>query len=716
MTESSDVNRKRAAVLLAETLQGRDIDAAQSALLEPEFYNNRETSFIEFNSRVLALARDPDIPLLERLRYLCICSNNLDEFFEIRVAGLQQRLRSGGGAIGPDRLTPNEQLERISDKVHQQVKQQYKLLNQELLPALQDNHICFLTPEHWSDEVRDWARVFFDEQMLPILSPQGLDPAHPFPLLTNKSLNFVVSLQGKDAFGRDTSLAVVRAPRSLARLIPVPVSGGESPHIFVLLSTMIQQHMGRLFPGLKTTGVYQFRVTRNSDLYLADDDAADLRLALQDELGARNFGQAVRLEVGNDCPADIVDFLLHEFELSPRDLYLCNGPVNLNRLQDLPDLIDRADLKFRQFVSHIPAGMRQTDDPFATIRRCDIMLHYPYESSAPVVNLLRAAARDDDVLAIKQTLYRTGTESVYVDALIEAAANGKDVTVVIELRARFDEEANIELSTRLQREGVQVVYGVVGFKTHSKLILIVRREHDKLVRYGHIATGNYHTRTARAYTDIGVLTFNRQITGDIQKIFNQLSGLGKVANLKKVLHAPFTMHGRMIELIEQQAKLARSGKPALIRARMNSLTEPQLIRALYQASGAGVTIRLLVRGICALRPGVEGLSDNITVISVLGRFLEHSRVYAFGIEETRQVYISSADWMSRNMFHRVEVAVPVLDETLRERVVRESLDYYFDDNQFSWELGADGCYKRRKVVKEPFSAQMTLLEEVSRQH
>jgi polyphosphate kinase len=692
---------------------GSDATSARPDFSAPEYFNNRETSFIEFNSRVLALAHDPDVPLLERLRYLCICSNNLDEFFEIRVAGLQQRLRNDGGPTGPDNLSPAEQLQRIGVKV-QQHKQQYKLLNQELLPTLEDNRICFLSPEHWSDKAAQWARDFFDDEMLPILSPQGLDPAHPFPLLTNKSLNFVVSLEGKDAFGRDTSLAVVRAPRSLHRIIPVPIDEPGYDHVFVLLSTMIQHNMGRLFPGLKTTGVYQFRVTRNSDLYLDDDEASDLRVALQDELGGRNFGQAVRLEVGNDCPADIVDFLLREFELGSRDLYLCNGPVNLNRLQNLPDLIDRPDLKFKHFISRTPTGMRAGEDLFAAIRRRDCLLHYPYESSGPVVNLLRAAARDDDVLAIKQTLYRTGTESVYVDALIEAAANGKDVTVVIELRARFDEEANIELSTRLQQEGVQVVYGVVGFKTHSKLMLIVRREAGKLVRYGHIATGNYHTRTARAYTDLGLLTFNRQITGDIQKIFNQLSGLGKVANLKKALHAPFTMHDRMIDMIERQARLAGNGKPCGIKARMNSLTEPALISALYRASCAGVPIRLLVRGICALRPGLKSVSENITVVSVLGRFLEHSRVFAFGPDGEEDVYISSADWMSRNMFHRVEVAVPILDDELRRRVVRESLDYYFSDNRFCWQLNAEGKYKRRKVDGESFSAQMTLLEKLNR--
>ena len=673
-------------------------------------YINRELSVLEFNKRVLALARDAKIPLLERLFYLCICSSNLDEFFEVRVAGLQKQASSGVRGSGPDRLTPQEQLSLISSRVHRMVRQQYKVLNQELLPALATEGISFPPPQAWNKAVEGWACDFFDAELLPVLSPLGLDLAHPFPQLTNKSLNFIVSLKGKDAFGRDSGMAVVRAPRSLPRVIPVPqeLSGGHDQ--FVLLSTMIEHNMQKLFPGLQTKGVYQFRITRNSDLYLADEDVADLRLALQDELNARDYGQAVRLEVDKSCPGKLVGFLLQHFGLDKDDLYICDGPVNLNRLQQLPSLIQRSDLKF---APHKPGKTPRLT--FAGLRQQDEMLHYPYQSSQSVVTLLQAAARDKKVVAIKQTLYRTGSESAYADALIEAAQNGKDVTVIIELRARFDEEANIALATRLQRAGVQVVYGVVGYKTHAKMILIVRREKGKLSRYAHVATGNYHTGTARVYTDVSLLTHNKAITSDIQKIFNQLTGLGKMASMKKMLHAPFTMRVNLIQLIEQQTRLAKQGKPAAIKARMNALSDMSVIQALYKASCAGVKIKLLVRGICALRPGVNGVSENIKVYSVVGRFLEHTRVYVFGSGRDRQVYISSADWMPRNLYHRVEVAVPVLDASLKRRVVRETLDYYFKDNQFAWLLQSTGRYKRRKTSRKPVSAQAVLMKELSDQ-
>ena len=681
-------------------------------LVDPKHYINRELSFLEFNVRVLALARDPNIPLLERMRYLCISCSNLDEFFEVRVAGLQRQLLVGSLGTGPDNLNPSTQLAEIRQRAHQLVQDQYTLLNHELLPALDACDISFPPPEQWSQKLQRWAREFFEEELLPVLSPLGLAPSHPFPQLTNKSLNFIVSLKGKDAFGREATMAVVRAPRSLPRIIPVPESLSDGKNVFVLLSSMIQQNMAKLFPGLETQGVYQFRVTRNSDLYLADDDVADLRLALQDELNARDYGQAVRLETGADCPRSIIEFLLDKFNLSEHDCYLCQGPVNLDRLQSLPEMIDRPDLKF---PLHTPSAKELAvsgADIFEALRKRDTLLHYPYQSSATVVSLIRSAATDKNVLAIKQTLYRTGAESEYVEALIEAAQNGKDVTVVIELRARFDEKANITLANRLQHAGVQVVYGVVGIKTHAKLILIVRREGGKLARYAHIATGNYHTGTARSYTDLNLLTTDKAITLDVQKVFNQLTGLGKVANMKALLHAPFTMHRKVVSQIRKQTRRAKEGLPAVIKARMNSLNEPQIIQALYEASRAGVKVRLLVRGICSLRPGVQGLSDNIKVYSVLGRFLEHSRVYAFGPEGEEIVYLSSADWMPRNMFHRVEIAVPVLDKSLRQRVIRESLDYYFKDDMFSWELDQEGVWHRRKPSNGGFSAQNTLLMEM----
>ncbi len=678
--------------------------------MDPKSYINRELSFLEFNRRVLLLAFDEQIPLLERLRYLCICSSNLDEFFEVRVAGLQQQLAGRFAGTGPDKLTPEEQLTKIAKSAKFQVKHQYRLLNRRLLPALQKSGVEFLSPgSGWTPGIIAWATDYFDRELLPVLSPLGLDRAHPFPLLMNKSLNFIVNLKGKDAFGRDTSLAVVRAPRSLPRIIRVPAEFGRGDK-FVFLSTMIEQNIERLFHGLRVEGTYQFRVTRNSDLYLEDEDAADLRLALQDELSTRNFGEAVRLEVDAGCPDSIVQFLLQEFRLRARDLFCCDGPVNLSRLQSLPDMVERPDLEFPAFVSRTPKSLAADRDLFARIRRADVLLHYPYESSSPVVNLLRKAARDEKVLAIKQTLYRTGTESVYVDALLEAAANGKDVTVVIELRARFDEEANIELARRLQREGVQVVYGVVGIKAHAKMTLIVRREDDRLIRYANVSTGNYHTRTARVYTDISLLTIDEGITHDVQNVFNQLSGLGKVPQMQACLHSPFTLHKTLMRLIEEQADLASAGKPSGIKARMNSLSEAKLVRALYRASQAGVKVQLVVRGICILKPGIKGVSDNISVCSVVGRFLEHSRVFAFGADGKEQVYLSSADWMPRNMFHRVELAVPVIDAKLRARVISETLTQHLEDNRFSWELLSSGKYRRKRVPGERFSVQQNLLK------
>ncbi len=689
----------------------------QPALQHPSLYINREVSLLEFNQRVLSMARDKRVPLLERLRYLCICSNNLDEFFEIRVAGLRKQRESDGRGTGPDQLGPSEQLHQIDAAAHQLVELQYTVLNEELLPALADQKIIFPPVKDWSKKMRTWASRFFDTELFPVLSPMGLDPSHPFPQLTNKSLNFIVSLRGTDAFGREASRAVVRAPRSLPRIIPVPfeISGGQSQ--FVLLSTMIERNMGRLFPGLETRGVYQFRVTRNSDLYLADDDVSDLRLALRDELNARDYGNAVRLEVGDDCPASIVKFLLNQFKLDPIDLYVCNGPVNLGRLSKLPGMLDRPDLNYDSFTPVITKTTVGGKKLFSTLKKRDVLLHYPYQAGHTVVSFLQAAARDPKVLAIKQTLYRTGEHSAYVEALIEAAHNGKDVTVVIELRARFDEDTNIKLATQLQRAGVQVVFGVVGFKSHAKIMLVIRREKGRMARYAHIGTGNYHESNTKLYTDLGLLTHNKRITGDVQKIFNQLTGLGKVANVKTILHSPFNMHRKVIKLIHKQADRAKQGKPALIRARMNSLNEPQIIEALYQASNAGVKVRLLVRGICALRPGVAGVSENIRVVSVIGRFLEHSRVYAFGPDGEEEVYLSSADWMPRNMFHRVEVAVPMLDDKLRLRVLEESIDGYFRDNCFAWELQSDGSYRRVQATggASAFSSQSHLQAHYQKQ-
>ncbi len=679
--------------------------------LNVEHLSNRELSFLAFNERVLALAKDDTVPLLERLRFLCISSSNLDEFFEVRVAGIKQKILGGVEGAGIDGLSPQQELAAITDKAHEFVRQQYALLNEVLLPALGKKDIHFYSRASWNNDMSNWVKEYFDSNIAPVLSPLGLDPAHPFPRLTNKSLNFIVDLQGMDAFGRDSGFALVRAPRSLPRVIPVPVEICGSRHGFVFLSSIMHDQMASLFNGMESNGVYQFKVTRNSELYVSEEEVANLRRALQSELLQRNFGQAVRLEVAANCPVRIVRYLQRQFSLADIDVYRVNGPVNLNRLVAIPDQIDLPELKYPSFTPHIAPVLSVGMNIFEQISaRSPIVLHHPYESYDPVVELVRQAANDPDVLAIKQTLYRTGIDSAFVGYLMEASRAGKDVTVVIELRARFDEEANIRLSTMLQEAGIQVVYGVVGFKTHAKMLLVVRREKEKLVKYAHVGTGNYHTTTARVYTDISMLTNNKRITNDIQKIFTQLTGLGRALNLKGIEQAPFTLHKFMLEKIEEEIGIAKSGGKGCVIARMNSLVDAGVIDALYRASAAGVKVDLIVRGVCMLKAQVPGLSENIRVVSVLGRFLEHSRVFCFGCDDRMSLYISSADWMPRNFFNRVEVAVPV-PQIAMHRVKSECLDFYLKDNQYCWELRADGKYHRVKPANgEVFSAQAALIE------
>ena len=673
--------------------------------------SNRELSFLAFNERVLALADDLSIPLLERLRYLCISSSNLDEFFEVRVAGIKQKIMGGVEAAGIDGYSPQQELNAINRAAHKFVGKQYELFNNVLLPSLAAEDIQFLVRGDWDDKVLDWVKQYYNDKIAPVLSPLGLDPAHPFPRLTNKSLNFIVDLRGVDAFGRESGFALVRAPRSLPRVIAVPEQVCGSAHGFVFLSSIVHSQMSSLFSGMQAAGVYQFKVTRNSDLYVSEEEVANLRRALQGELLQRNFGKAVRLEVAANCPARIVRYLQRQFNLADADVYRVNGPVNLNRLVAIPDEIDRPELKFPAFTPSVAPSFRVDINIFDHISmRSPVLFHHPYESYDPVLEFARQAALDPDVLAIKQTLYRTGNDSAFVSYLMDASRAGKDVTVVIELRARFDEEANINLATRLQEAGIQVVYGVVGFKTHAKMLLVVRREKTKLVKYAHVGTGNYHTTTARLYTDISMLTCHKRITNDVHKIFTQLTGLGQTLNLKDIVQAPFSLHRTIIEKIEEQITIAEAGGRARILARMNSLVDSTVIDALYRASRAGVKVKLLIRGICMLKSQVPGLSENIRVVSVLGRFLEHSRVFCFGTGEKKQLYISSADWMPRNFYNRVEIAVPVEGGALH-RIKHECLDIYFNDNQYCWELQSDGQYKRCQTDdSEPFSAQQYLID------
>ncbi|NND91050.1 MAG: polyphosphate kinase 1 [Granulosicoccus sp.] len=688
---------------------------------------NRELSFLAFDERVLALASDANVPLLERLRFLCISSSNLDEFFEIRVAGLKQKILGGIEGAGIDGMSPLQEMDVINREAHALVEKQYQLLNEVLIPELAEHDIRFFTRKSWSSEISTWVKDFFTNEIAPVLSPLGLDPAHPFPRLTNKSLNFIIDLRGVDAFGRDSGFALVRAPRSLPRVIRVPSEICGVRDGFVFLSSIVHSQIGSLFNGMNPVGVYQFKATRNSDLYVSEEEVANLRRALESELVQRNFGQAVRLEVAANCPNRIVRYLQRQFQLEQYDVYRVDGPVNLNRLLAIPDEIDRPDLKYPSFTPHVAPAFQSGMSIFENItQRSPILFHHPYESYVPVIDLVRQAAADPDVLAIKQTLYRTGHESVFVSSLMEASRRGKDVTVVIELRARFDEAANIELATRLQEAGIQVVYGVVGFKTHAKMLLVVRREKKKLVKYVHVGTGNYHATTARAYTDISMLTNSKAITEDVHRVFTQLTGLGQTLNLKQLVQAPFTLHTFIVDRIARETKVAAKGGKGHVIARMNSLVDPGVIQALYEASQAGVKVELVVRGICMLKAQVPGLSENIRVISVLGRFLEHSRVFWFLNEGKEQLYISSADWMPRNFFNRVEIAVP-LDGNALDRVKEECLEVYLKDNVFAWEQQADGTYRRlkpgsdgtregtadkqaNKVSEEPFCAQQFLID------
>ncbi len=679
-------------------------------LRDPALYLNRELSQLDFNFRVLAQAQDPQVPLLERLRFLCISCTNLDEFFEIRAATVRHA-QDFGLPPGPDGLSPAAILNRIHDRAAQLVEQQYQCWNRVLRPALADAGVRVLGRHTWNARQARWLRAYFRNEIMPVLSPLGLDPSHPFPKILNKSLNIVVVLKGKDAFGRAGHMAIVRAPRSLPRIIHLPprVSGG--PHDFVLLSSVLSAFVDELFPGMEVKGAYQFRVTRDSELVVDEEEVENLALALRDELVGRGYRPAVRLEIAQDCPKPLVRTLLKNFELPDNAVYYIDGPVNLNRVTQVYDLVQRPELKYPAFT---PRTLRDVDEMFEVVGDNDVLLHHPFDAFAPVVELLRQAAADPQVLAIKQTLYRTAKDSALVDALILAARNGKDVTVVVELRARFDEDANLTVANRLQEAGVQVVYGVVGYKTHGKMLLIVRREGKKLRRYVHLGTGNYHSGTARAYTDLGLITADPDIGNDVHQLFQQLSGLAPATKLKRLLQSPFTLHPGILKKIEREAKHARAGKPAHIIAKINALNEPKVIRALYAASQAGVRIDLIVRGACTLRPGVPGVSDNIRVRSIVGRFLEHSRVYWFGNDGAPEIYCASADWLERNLLHRVEAAFPILDPRLAERVYREALQNYLDDNLNAWELDASGEYRKRVPAEgeKPHSAQATLLAGV----
>ena len=681
----------------------------------PDLIINRDLSLLEFNKRVLAQAKNETIPVLERLNYLCISCSNLDEFFEVRVASIIEMAIIDPNTLSPDGTTPCEQLSKISAHAHQLVADQYQVLNDLLIPKLAEENIRFIRRKDWNESQHKWLENYFNEELLPILTPVGLDSAHPFPRILNKSLNFIISLTGKDAFGRNSGSAVLQAPRSLPRVIQLPTDQTQSgPHDFVFLSSIIHEFVDDLFHGMTVKGCYQFRVTRNSDFFVDDDAIDDLLLAVQGELAMRNYGNEVRLEVDAKCTEDTVAFLLARFNLTEDRLFLVNGPVNLNRIQEINALVDRPELKFPSFKPSVPAQLSRDKDIFAAIKRQDILLHHPFESFSPVVDFLRQAAEAPDVLAIKQTLYRTGVDSPIVAALIKAAKAGKVVTVVIELRARFDEKANIDLAAKLQEAAVHVVYGVVGYKTHAKMCLVLRREGKELRNYVHLGTGNYHPKTARIYTDYGLFSCDKELGEDVRRVFAQLTSLGKVSKLNKLLQSPFSLHKGLMDKIDREIQHAQNGRPAKIIIQVNAVVEEQIIAALYRASQAGVIIKLLVRGICCLRPGISGISDNIEVRAVIGRFLEHARIYTFANNGNQEVFASSADLMNRNMFKRVEVCFPIENKKLATRIL-DDLNLYFHDNSQVWVMQSDGTYQRPpKTDNEPFiQAQTQLLQELA---
>jgi polyphosphate kinase len=670
---------------------------------------DRELSQLSFNRRVLAQAEDRHIPLLERLRYLCIVSNNLDEFFEVRVASLLAKASATAPAAEHPALQAN--LARISEECHELVGKQYEILNTEVLPQLAHEGVHLVRHTDRNAAQREWVKQYFEEEVRPLLTPIGLDPAHPFPQVVNKSLNFIVSLSGKDAFGRGTAIAIVKAPRVLPRIVRLPDHLSGKGVSFCLLSSIIHSHIEDLFTGRDVLAYSQFRVTRDSDLWVDEEEVKNLRQALKGELQGRQFGTSVRLEVAKNCPPELSQFLLDQFALDPSRLYRVDGPVNLVRLTELVDLVRQPALRFPPFVPGLQAKT-VAGNLFDQLRKGDILLHHPYQSFQTVIDFIRSAALDLDVVAIKQTVYRTGMNSDLMESLIAAARAGKEVTVIVELMARFDEEANINWADKLEQAGAQVVYGVVGLKTHAKVALVLRREDGHLQYYAHLGTGNYHPSTTKLYTDFGLLTSNQQLGLDVNEVFIHLTSLTKPHKLNHLWLAPFALQNEIIKAIRNEAKIARSGKPGRIIVKVNALVDESVIRALYAAAHDGVKIDLIVRGACTLKPGVPGLSENIKVRSVIGRFLEHSRIYYFRNDLAHDVYLASADWMSRNLFRRIEVAFPVLDRTLKRRVINEGLNPYLKDNTNAWELDASGHYQRRKPRSKAaqFSAQRSLMD------
>jgi polyphosphate kinase len=668
---------------------------------------DRDHSLLAFNERVFDWAVRDDVPLLERLRYLCIVSSNLDEFFEVRaephVIAMQAGDRKGVYSVGS--------FERLAASLHDIVGRQYALYNEKLMPAFEREGIKIVSHGDRTPAQRQWVKQYFEREVRPLLIPVGLDPSHPFPQVANKSLNFIVRLGGRDAFGRENEIAIVKVPRVLPRMILMPAKVAGTRMLFVSLSSVIRAHLSELFAGRHVGQFSQFRVTRHSDLAVDEDDVRNLRMALRQGLVHRHYGQAVRLEVSAGCSQHLSDFLLHQFDLPEKALYRVQGPVNLVRLTQLIDLVDRPDLCFPVYKPSFPPLLNTSLSIFEQLKLGDVLIHQPFESFDGVLEFLREAVNDPQVLAIKQTIYRTGPNSELMDLLREAVRRGKEVTVVVELKARFDEEANINWAEMLESIGAQVLYGIVGLKTHAKMMLITRREGKTLKRYGHLSTGNYNPRTARLYTDVSHITADPALTTDMEHVFVHLASQSKLPALRKLWFAPFHLHRKLIDRIDSLGLAAGRGIAGRIVAKMNSLTDDALIQSLMSAGRQGVKIDLIVRGACMLPAQVPGHTDNIRVRSVIGRFLEHSRVFYFCEGEVEELYLSSADWMSRNMVRRVELAWPVTDPVQRQRIVDECLVAYLHDGVDAWDMGADGKYTRHHGNgKTPqYSAQAALM-------
>ena len=677
---------------------------------QPSHFINRGLSWLEFNQRVLDQALDKENPLLERLKFLCIVSSNLDEFFEVRVAGLKQQVQMNSIALAPDGMSPKSELAAIAKRARKQVDDQYRCWNEEIEPGLADENIKFHNFPDVPESERAHFEKFFHERIFPVLTPLAIDPSHPFPQLLNKSLNIIVHLEGE---GINTDLAVVQVPRILPRVVPFSQQTEEQGHDFVFLGSIIKHYVGTLFHGVKVLGAHLFRVTRNSNLYIDEEEAENLLHAIEEELRHVNRGAAVRLEVQDDCPDAVANRLLEIFNLGHGDLYRHDGPINLTRLMPLALSIDRPDLRDKRFTPATVVSLNEEADIFWHIRKGDILMQHPYDSFQTVLDFLGQAAEDPHVLAIKQTLYRTSSDSPLVASLIHAAENGKQVTVIIELKARFDEAANIKWARLMREAGVNVIYGIAGLKTHAKAMLVVRQEGEIIRRYAHLGTGNYHPSTARLYTDLGFLTAREELTSDVATMFNILTGVSKFPGMKELMMAPYDLREGMLELIDREIEHAKAGCPAGIFVKMNALVEESMIEALYRASQAGIKVQLLIRGICCLRPGIPGVSESIEVRSLVGRFLEHSRIIRFENGGTPEIYLGSADWMPRNLFRRVETGFPILNPRVQEHI-QEIINTFWKDNVKARVMDTDGLYHLRTVEGERFNAQEEFVADSQR--